>query len=98
MAAVLDPGAVDAALTERQLRWTRRDRTLDKIVRLADFAEALAFVNEVGALAETADHHPDIDIRWNTVTLHLSTHSAGGITEADLRLAHDIDGIDNPPS
>jgi 4a-hydroxytetrahydrobiopterin dehydratase len=98
MAAVLDPGAVDAALTERQLRWTRRDRTLDKIVRLADFAAALAFVNEVGALAETADHHPDIDIRWNTVTLHLSTHSAGGITEADLRLAHDIDGIDNPPS
>jgi 4a-hydroxytetrahydrobiopterin dehydratase len=45
----------------------------------------------VGALAEAADHHPDIDIRWNAVTLRLSTHSAGGITEKDLALAAVID-------
>jgi 4a-hydroxytetrahydrobiopterin dehydratase len=48
-------------------------------------------VNAVGALAEAADHHPDIDIRWNTVTLRLATHSAGGITEKDLALAAGID-------
>ena len=52
-----------------------------------DFADALAYVNAVGALAEEMDHHPDIDIRWNTVTLRLSTHSAGGLTQLDLELA-----------
>jgi len=51
-------------------------------------------VNRVGELAERANHHPDIDIRWNTVTLRLSTHSAGGITEADLGLARQIDSLD----
>jgi 4a-hydroxytetrahydrobiopterin dehydratase len=55
--------------------------------RLADFAAALAFVNAVGAEAEQRNHHPDIDIRWNTVTLVLSTHSEGGLTEADFDLA-----------
>ena len=48
----------------------------------------------MGALAEAADHHPDIDIRWNTVTLRLSTHSAGGLTDKDLSLAAEIDALD----
>jgi 4a-hydroxytetrahydrobiopterin dehydratase len=60
---------------------------------LADFARALAFVNAVGAEAERRDHHPDIDIRWNKVTLVLSTHSAGGLTEADFDLAAAISGL-----
>lgn len=64
-------------------------------VKLADFAAALAYVNRVGDLAEAANHHPDIDIRWNTVTLTLSTHSAGGLTQADFELAHQISGLDN---
>jgi len=55
--------------------------------QLADFAAALAFVNAVGAEAEQRNHHPDIDIRWNTVTLVLSTNSEGGLTEADFDLA-----------
>jgi 4a-hydroxytetrahydrobiopterin dehydratase len=59
-----------------------------------DFADALAYVNAVGELAERANHHPDIDIRWNAVTLRLSTHSAGGITQADLDLAGRIDALD----
>jgi 4a-hydroxytetrahydrobiopterin dehydratase len=58
-----------------------------------DFAGALAFVNLVGEIAERANHHPDIEIRWNTVTLRLSTHSAGGITSADLELAKQIDAL-----
>ncbi len=57
---------------------------------LTDFAAALDFVNRVGRLAEQLDHHPDIDIRWNTVTLTLSTHSAGGLTQLDVELAHQI--------
>lgn len=61
--------------------------------QLADFADALAFVNAVGAEAEQRNHHPDIDIRWNTVTLVLSTHSAGGLTDADFDLAATISAL-----
>jgi 4a-hydroxytetrahydrobiopterin dehydratase len=50
-------------------------------------------VNRVGEIAERANHHPDIEIRWNTVTLRLSTHSAGGITGADLELAKQVDAL-----
>lgn len=56
-----------------------------------DFAGSLRFVNAVGALAEAMDHHPDIDIRWNKVTLTLSTHSEGGLTQKDVELAQQID-------
>jgi 4a-hydroxytetrahydrobiopterin dehydratase len=59
-----------------------------------DFAGALAFVNAVGELAEARNHHPDIAISWNKVTLTLSTHSAGGLTQADLDLAAAIDAIE----
>jgi 4a-hydroxytetrahydrobiopterin dehydratase len=82
---------VDAALSSTP--WKREGKEIVRVVKKADFAEALAFVNEVGRLAEEADHHPDIDIRWNTVTLRCSTHSAGGITEADLALAQSIDEV-----
>lgn len=82
---------VDEQLVARGLHWVREDEELVRSVRRADFAGALVVVNAVGALAEAADHHPDIDIRWNTVTLRLATHSAGGITEKDLALAARID-------
>ena len=64
--------------------------------RLAEFAQALAFVNAIGAQAEAMDHHPDIDIRWNTVTLVLSTHSEGGLTAKDFELASKIPRIGPP--
>ena len=54
---------------------------------LDDFVAALAFVNKVGDEAEQLNHHPDIDIRWNKVILVLSTHSEGGLTQADIELA-----------
>lgn len=82
---------VDAALAG--LDWERQGDVLVKVVRRDDFAGALAVVNAVGELAEAADHHPDIDIRWNTVTLRLTTHSAGGLTAKDLALAAEIDGL-----
>ena len=85
---------VDAALSD--LDWERQDDVLVKVVRRDDFAGALAFVNAVGGLAEAADHHPDIDIRWNAVTMRLTTHSEGGLTELDLELARRIDALSAP--
>ena len=64
-----------------------------KVEQRRDFADALGYVNAVGALAEEAGHHPDIEIRWNTVTLRLQTHSLGGITGADVSLAAAVDGL-----
>ena len=76
------------------MAWTEDDNSLVKIVEKKDFVEALAFVNKVGELAEAANHHPDIDIRWNKVTLRLTTHSEGStITEKDRALAAQIDEI-----
>ena len=60
---------------------------MEREFRFDDFAQALAFVNRVGELAEAADHHPDIELLYNRVTLRWWTHSAGGITERDRELA-----------
>jgi 4a-hydroxytetrahydrobiopterin dehydratase len=76
------------------MAWERAGDRLVKQVKKRDFAQALAYVNAVGALAEEANHHPDILIEWNTVTLRLWTHTAGGVTEADEALAHRIDELD----
>jgi len=68
----------------------------DNIVRqfvFADFVAAMAFVNRVAREAEAAGHHPDIDIRWNKVRLALSSHDAGGLTQADFTLATTIDSV-----
>ena len=88
---MLDPAEVDAALGD--LEWAREGSELVKVHSGKDFAASLSYVNAVGALAEEMNHHPDIDVRWNKVTLRLSTHSAGGITSADLELARRIDVV-----
>jgi 4a-hydroxytetrahydrobiopterin dehydratase len=77
-----------------KLRWEREGDAIIRTVKLKGFREALAFVNEVGQLAEQLDHHPDIDIRWNLVRLHLWTHSADGITPMDIELATAIDALE----
>jgi 4a-hydroxytetrahydrobiopterin dehydratase len=69
---------------------TGPDRAITATFELTDFVAALDFVNQVGHAAEQMNHHPDIDIRWNKVTLVLSTHSEGGITQLDIELAHRI--------
>jgi 4a-hydroxytetrahydrobiopterin dehydratase len=78
-------------------QWQRGEEGADAIWRewkLADFAAAIAFVNRVAELAEAVDHHPDILVHgWNKVRLTLSTHSQGGLTDADFRLAAQIDGL-----
>ena len=70
--------------------WENNGKEITRTYKFKDFAEALVFVNKVAGLAETADHHPDIDIRWNKVKLTLTTHSAGGLTEKDFALARQI--------
>ena len=90
---VLSADDVDASLEEQHIQWERVDDTLTTTVELRDFAAALAFVNAVGAAAEAANHHPDIDIRWNKVTLVLTTHSSGGLTVLDLALAAAVDSL-----
>ncbi len=74
-------------------RWSRRARTISREFLFAGFLASVDFVNRVAKRAEKADHHPDIDVRWNKVRLALSTHSAGGLTEKDFSLAKDCDRI-----
>jgi 4a-hydroxytetrahydrobiopterin dehydratase len=71
--------------------WEREGHAIRKTYTLDSFAEAVAFVNRIAELAERADHHPDMDIRYTRVTCSLSTHSAGGLTRRDFDLARSID-------
>jgi 4a-hydroxytetrahydrobiopterin dehydratase len=73
--------------------WSSDGGTLQRTIQFADFAEAMGFVNRVAAIAQALDHHPDIDIRWNRVTLRLTTHSVGTLTDLDLALVERIDGF-----
>ena len=73
--------------------WMAADKILKKRFAFANFAESLAFVNAVGALAEAADHHPDITFGWGYAELALTTHDRGGITDVDIALAARIDQI-----
>ena len=73
--------------------WTRAGDEIRKLFRLSSFPAAIAFVTQVGFLAEAAGHHPDIDIRWRKVTLALTTHDCGGLTEKDFNLATQIDKL-----
>jgi 4a-hydroxytetrahydrobiopterin dehydratase len=73
--------------------WRLVGGAITKQFRFADFKAALAFVNKVGHIAETADHHPDILVNYNRVTLTLSTHDAGGLTERDFALAGEIETV-----
>ena len=87
----LDDAAISDGLSS--LDWQRTGDAISTERVFVDFATALAWVNRVGALAEQQDHHPDIGINWNRVTLTLSTHSAGGLTARDLELAAAVDAL-----
>ncbi len=95
---LLDDATVEKGL-KRLPGWERRGNEIVKTFVRKDFLRAVLFVREVADAAEAAGHHPDIDIRWNKVTLALSTHAQGGLTERDFELAARIDelGEDTPP-
>ena len=73
--------------------WELSGSDIVKEYKSADFVAAMAFVNQVAEAAEAANHHPDIDIRWNKVRLALSTHSQGGLTRNDFTLAAQIESL-----
>ena len=73
--------------------WTRVGSSITRTLQLADFRAAILVTGAVAYLAELANHHPDILIEWNKVTLTLSTHSAGGLTAADISLASQINEL-----
>jgi 4a-hydroxytetrahydrobiopterin dehydratase len=73
--------------------WSGDTSGITRTAALPTFLDAIAVVDRVAAVAEAADHHPDIDIRWRNLTFTCATHSAGGVTAADLDLARRIDEI-----
>lgn len=73
--------------------WSITEETLGRTVEFSDFPEAMGFVNRMALAAQALDHHPDIDIRWNRVTLRLTTHSAAALTGLDRALAELIDSF-----
>ena len=90
--AKLNTAQIKAALTQVPA-WTRRGAVIRRTYEFKDFVAAMRFVNAVAKLAEKANHHPDIDIRWNRVTLALTTHDVGGLTGKDFALAARFDGL-----
>lgn len=81
------------AVRPRILEWKRRGEVIRRTFEFADFKAALRFVNAVGRAAESMQHHPDIDIRWNRVRLALTTHDASGLTPLDVDLAAKCDRL-----
>jgi len=92
MAELLDDVAVAAALRDLD-GWTGDATGIARTVEMASFPAVIAAVVEIAKVAEEMDHHPDIDIRWRTLTLRCATHSAGGVTDRDITLAERIDQI-----
>jgi 4a-hydroxytetrahydrobiopterin dehydratase len=90
--AKLSEAQVVLALTSLP-EWTRTGDVIARTFAFKDFLAAMEFTNAVASLAEQAQHHPDIDVRWNKVTLALTTHSAGGLTEKDFALARQCDAL-----
>jgi len=74
-------------------KWRRKASVISRTFEFADFVVAMKFVNAVARSSEKACHHPDIDVRWNKVTLALTTHDAGGLTEKDFVLAAKCDKL-----
>ena len=87
------------ALTAKQVglhlkavpKWSKRARTILRTFTFEGFLNSIAFVNRIARRAQRINHHPDIDIRFNQVTLKLTTHDAGGLTEKDFSLARKSD-------
>ncbi len=92
MAELLDDAAVTEALQSLP-GWSRDGDALVRTAKLPSFPAAIQTVDLVADIAESRDHHPDIDIRWRNLTFRLSTHSAGGITDLDVTLAAAISGV-----
>jgi len=92
MSDLLDETAVTESLKSLP-GWERDGDSLVRTATLPTFKAAITVVGDLAEIAESRDHHPDIDIRWRTLTFRCSTHSAGGITRLDVTLAAEISGV-----
>ena len=90
--AKLTPKEIKTALASVSL-WQKKGAIIQRTFVFKDFPVSVKFVTGVARLAEKAGHHPDIDIRWNKVTLALTTHDEGGLTEKDFALAKKFDAL-----
>jgi len=90
--ALLDDRAIADGLRNLPA-WEGDSEGISRTAELASFRAAIAVVEAVADIAEEMDHHPDIDIRWRTLTFHNATHSSGGVTRLDLELAKRIDEV-----
>ena len=88
---------LSAEMVQEKLRslphWKLEGKEIVRHVEFPDFVAAMGFVNQVAEKAEKAGHHPDIDIRYNTVTMALVSHDAGGVTQRDVRMAGIINNL-----
>ena len=89
---MLDEETIAQFLTDHP-DWTREGNAIVRMFVMRDFVVSMGLVNSIALLAERADHHPDLDIRWNKVRVLLTTHEAGGLTEKDTSLAAEIDAL-----
>jgi len=90
--SVLTDNEVQQALTSLS-GWQKKGEAIQRVFRFPDFKAAMQFVNKVADAAEKANHHPDIDIRYNTITMALVSHDSGGVTQRDVRMAETINKI-----
>jgi 4a-hydroxytetrahydrobiopterin dehydratase len=93
MGQLLSDAEIDAALKQLHTDWSRDGDTIRRSVEAPSFLDGISLVQAVAQAAEDRNHHPDIDIRWTTVTFALSTHSDGGLTPKDFDLAGAIDSL-----
>jgi 4a-hydroxytetrahydrobiopterin dehydratase len=93
MAELLSDSDIQARLAQLSPDWTLEGDSIKRSIEADTFAAGIRLVDAVAAVADERDHHPDIDIRWTTITFALSTHSAGGLTQNDFELAAEIDGL-----
>ena len=89
---VLSDTEIEQALASLP-NWQRAGQAIERHLEFKDFAEAMKFVNRIAEAAEAANHHPDIDIRYNKVKLGLMSHDSGGVTQRDVKMARKINEV-----
>lgn len=92
MSELLEDGDLTAAL-KKCPEWDYEKKSITRTVEFEEFMDAIDFVNDLAEIAEEAQHHPDITIKHTKVTLKLTTHDAGGVTELDIELAQRVDNL-----
>jgi 4a-hydroxytetrahydrobiopterin dehydratase len=92
MATPLSDQEVQSAL-QKLPHWNRNGKAIERVFQFPNFVDAMIFVNQIAETAEEANHHPDITINYNKVTLQLISHDSGGVTQRDVRMAARINDV-----